>query len=214
MAKNLGNISNEFNFEGIVESLNTPNNGFKDVISILDENGSLKQTSDARAQETMSKLFAAGYKDPVWNNLTFFPNTHFSEGIVHFLDKKLGTVCTQCWINRVPPGAVVPPHTDWDGREEELEKLGELFRYSLHIGQPDPGHMFWLEGDCLYMEDEGQLYQWNDSGALHGGGNSGYTNKYLLIYRGLKPHTKFDFEYVWQEDNDSVLLKLKDGTII
>jgi hypothetical protein len=216
MAKHIGNISKEFDFSGIIKSILDESNGHRDIVTVFDKDGNPRSDlpEGSFLRKLTEDLYKAGYKDPVWNGITYYPYTHFPEDIVYFLDKKFGTICTQCWINKVKPNAGVAPHRDWDDREEELSKWGESVRYSLHLGDPDPGHIFWIEGQCMYMQPQGEIYQWDDPLSLHGGSNSGYTNKYLLVYRGIKPYKKFDFEYVWQNDNDSVKFKLPDGRII
>lgn len=216
MAKRIGNISEEFDLSNIIKEIQKPDNGYRDVVRIFDKNGNLNKEmlEEPLSESVIVDLYNAGYKDPVWNGITYYPHTHFSEDIVYFLDKKFGTICTQCWINKVKPGSIVAPHRDWDGREKQISKLGESLRYSIHLGDPDPGHIFWLEGQCMYLQSNGELYQWDDPLSLHGGSNSGYTDKFLFVYRGLKPFKQFKYEYIWQTDNDSVKIKLEDGTVV
>lgn len=160
-------------------------------------------------------LIKSGYSDPiVVGPAPFEPGIHFDTSIVYYLDKLLGAVCTQCWLNTLNPGQIAIPHRDRDGREDDLSKLGDLFRVTIHIGEPQYGQFFWIEDTSLYMQPHGEAWQWSSSAALHGGANLSYEKKRLLIYRGLIPNKSFDYEYIWGKGENSVLLKLKDGTII
>jgi len=215
MGQFIKNIAQEFDFSRIMEALST-DNAYRDVVKVFDDNGGVRTDlpEGSYFRELSESLYKAGYKDPVWNGLTFYPHTHFDESIVYFLDNMFGTICTQCWINKVSPGKIVAPHRDWDDREDLLKEYGTAVRYSIHLGEPDPGHVFWLENYCHYLEEHGNLYKWNDPLSIHGGSNSGLTNKYLLVYRAIIPYEVFNFEYVWQTDNDSVKIRLDNGTII
>jgi len=214
MAVFLENISKKFNLSDIMKSVNDLTLGHRDIIRMYDEDGKPLYDNSKETLEFVKKVKDAGLKDPIWDNFTLYPNTHFSEDIVYFLDKLLGTVCTQCWINRVRPGITATRHRDFDNRESELLKFGNLERYSLHLGKPEIGHIFMVENVAMYMQEEGNLYKWDDHMAEHAGANAGFTYKALFIYRGLRLKEPLEYEYVWQTDNDSVLLKLKDGTII
>ena len=210
MAKFVDNISNQFDLGPIVHAVNDINNGHHDIIRMYGEDGTQLMPDE------FIKVYGveAGLKDPLWDNYTLYPHTHFPEAIVHFLDNLLGTICTQCWINRVRPGVCAIRHKDFDNREDKLAELGVLERYSLFLGKPEIGHVFMVEGTAYYMEEHGNLYKWDDHMSEHAGANAGLKHKNLFIYRGLRLYKPLDFEYVWQTDNDSVLLKLKDGTII
>lgn len=223
MAKNLGNISNKFDFTDIFNDLEK----FKDLevtVNVIEEFKEYEKhsTPEKMLEESsdfqwVGHLVKAGYRDPIWiGPPTFNPSVHFKTDIVHFLDNLLGTYCTQCWINKTLPGSVSCPHFDIDEREEILSRYGVLKRYTIHIGEPDVGHIFVVEGKCMHMEPHGEIYEWDENLSVHAGANIGLTPKYLLIYRGLVPFEPFEYEYVWDEidDNNSVRLRLSDGTVI
>lgn len=223
MAKRICNIANDFDFSDIFSDIEK----FKDEVMVINCIEEYKERLKTITQEEMLKespdyqwvanLVNAGYRDPLWiGPPTYNPSIHFKTDIVYFLDKLFGTYCTQCWINKTLPGSMSCPHFDMDEREEILSKYGTLKRYTIHIGEPDFGHIFVVEGTCMYMQPHGEVYEWDQNLSLHAGANIGLTPKYLLIYRGLVPHEPFDYQYVWDEinENNSVRLKLSNGDII
>lgn len=219
MADFFGNISNEYDFWKIVEAVKSTNGYsewdylFKDIDKKISK---LHLYPDA---DWAIPLYRAGYQEPMWNGIGYSPGVQFGGQVVEVLDRLFGTICTQCWVNKLPVDRLAAAHKDRDGREDELLKLGKLVRYHMHLGDPDPGHVFWVENKSHYMESHGNCYKWNDYLSLHGGSNTGYTDKMIMIYRGLIPHEPFNFKYVWSEGSgvgawDDVRLKLDDGRII
>jgi len=219
MTKRIGNIAENFDLYNILDQIKPYENEaieeheiekFRNKIEKNDPEVDILPDYD-----WIIPLVKSGYSDPIIVGPSpFEPGVHFDTDIVYFLDKLLGTICTQCWINTLNPGQNAVPHRDRDGREEKLQELGELIRVTVHLGDPEYGQIFWIEDTCLYMQPHGEAWQWSSPTALHGGTNLSYTQKRLLIYRGLKPYKDFNYEYVWEQGENSVLLKLDDGSII
>jgi hypothetical protein len=219
MAKFLGNIADKYDFWKIVQDVKTSDGYsewdylFKDIDKKI---SNMHLYPDA---DWAMPLHSAGYQEPMWNGIGYSPGIQFDGEVIKVLDKMFGTICTQCWINKLPIDRLAAAHKDRDGREEVLLKLGTLVRYHVHLGDPDPGHVFWVENKCHYMEKHGNCYKWENYLSLHGGSNTGYTDKLIMIYRGLIPHEPFEFDYVWSEGTgvgawDDVRLKLADGRIV
>jgi hypothetical protein len=219
MAKFFGNIADKYNFEKILDDVKATEGYtewdylFKDIDKKIED---IENHPDA---DWVIPLYNAGYQEPMWNGMGYSPGIQFTGDVVSVLGELFGTICTQCWINRLPIDRIASAHKDRDGREKELLELGTLVRYHVHLGEPDPGHIFWVENKCHYMEAHGNCYKWDDYLSLHGGANTGYTDKFIMIYRGLIPFKPFNFEYVWSEGTgggawDDVRLKLDDGRII
>lgn len=219
MATFFGNIAHAYDFRSIIEKVKT-SQGYQEwdyLFKDIDKKLAL-ETLPADS-DWILPLYQAGYQDPQWNGLGYSPGIQFEGDVIPVLDKLFGSICTQCWINKLPINRSAPAHRDRDGREEELSKLGTLVRYSIHLGDPDPGHVFWVEGHAHYMEEHGNCYKWDDYLSLHGGSNTGYTDKFIMIYRGLIPYENLDYKYVWSEGTgvgawDDVRLQLPDGRIV
>lgn len=216
MATYFGNISDEFDLNLIMSQLTNSKGYGGDIYYFKDYDKHLelyRKTGSPSDMSWIESLYNAGYKDPISTATTHNPGAHFSEDIIYFLDKRFGTYCAQSWVNKLPPGKFIPLHVDND-HKDHLAKYGTLETYSIHLGDPDPGHVFFLENTCCYMEPQGTVYKWNDPFCLHAGANLGYTDKYILLYIGLRPHTPFNFEYIWSDNMDPIQMKLENGTII
>lgn len=219
MAKFFGNIADKYDFRKIVEEISSKEGNVE--WDYLFQNLEIKKERIHLIPDAdwAIPLYEAGYQEPFWNGIGYSPGVQFSGDVIKVLDNLFGSICTQCWINKLPVDRLAAAHKDRDGREDELLKLGKLVRYHIHLGDPDPGHVFWLEGKCHYMEEHGNCYQWDDSLSLHGGSNTGYKDKMIMIYRGLVPYDNLNFQHVWSEGTgggawDDVRLKLDDGKIV
>jgi hypothetical protein len=216
MTTRIGNISKEFDLEKMLGQLRS-NPGYEaDICYFENYKNNLqtyKKTGIPSDMKWVIPLFEAGYKDPINRAATHNPGVHFDSDIIYFLDKKLGTYCVQAWVNRLEPGQFMPLHIDNDKKDHLLE-YGELESYSIHIGEPQPGHLFFIENHCHYMEPSGEMYKWNDRFSLHGGANIGYTTKYILIYQGLRPKQPFNFTYKWSDNMTPISMELDNGTIL
>lgn len=210
------NIQQEFDTDKIYQELKNSNGYGGDIFffteyeTLLD---SYIKTGEPKDMEWVKSLYNAGYVDPITHAYTHNPGVHFCPDIIYFLDNYLGTICLQSWVNELRPGEFLPLHKD-DDNKDHLEELGTIEMYCVHIGDPDPGHLFFLENHCCYMEPPGTVYKWDNRFSLHGGANIGYTNKYILLYLGLRPHESFEFEYVWSYNMEPMQIKLSDGKIL
>ena len=216
MTKKVGNIANDFDLNQLMTQLETSAGYGGDICYYTDYEANVKafkETGEPRDIEWVSKLYSAGYKDPISHTHTLTPGVHFDETIIFYLDNLLGTYCATSWVNKLKPGNFLPMHRDYDSKDH-LMKYGTLEMYSIHLGNPDPAHVFIIEDTCHHLEPMGEIYQWDNITSLHAGFNIGYTNKYLLLYLGIRPFESFDHEYIWSDNMDPVRMRLKDGTII
>lgn len=210
------NLSDEINFDEFMSNLTV---GFQEEMYMFDENGNVPDDLEGEDKEFAEKIHKAGYKDPIGCDMLYYPHFHFDEKIVYQLDKIFGTVCTMFWINRALPGRAILPHVDVDEREDELEEYGELIRYHIHVGKPEPGHIF-IQGETVFhMEKQGNCYRWDDHRGIHSGSNTGLSPKFLMSYRGLildPEHRDLfkDHSYIWNGEQETVRIKLKDGRIL
>lgn len=214
MAKFFGNITDQIDLDKLRSSLAV---GHQEELYGFNPDGSLPENLDEEDKEYITSIHAAGYKDPICNDMLFYPHYHFDEQYVYTLDRIFGAVCNMCWVNRAVPGRVIIPHRDFDEREELLEQYGTMVRYHIHIGEPQFGHVFVLKDKAFYMQDQGNCYEWDHYSDLHSASNSGLKNKFLFSYRGIRPNDPelFEgYEYIWSDIEESVRIKLKNGTIL
>lgn len=84
------------------------------------------------------------------------------------------------WITSVPPGYCVPWHVDYTDDEEEMLKQGKVLRFICNMSEPKWGQVFILEDHVFHMEEQGNVYQWDDWQNWHGGMNMGLETKFLF----------------------------------
>jgi hypothetical protein len=213
MAKYYGNLNDTISTTELVNSLGA---GQFELCYLYDEHGEVKsEFLDGVQRENVLNWKRAGYPDPICNGVIHCPYFDFDAKFLYAINKRLGIVSDRCAISVTKPGQVIAPHTDVDGREEELRKFGELKGFHIHLSAPVPGHVFMIEGESYYMQEDGAIYAWDEWDSPHSGANAGLETRYIIAIRGIKPYEPFDYEYVWNEHNPEYLqFKLKDGRVI
>lgn len=183
MIKFIGNCSHIINWQEVVENLadqspayvgprhrkDDPVQGISDIAELWDKAG-YKLTENSGT---------AG-----WD--MFFPKINFSESIVDKFSDFVGIDTVNAWISRVNPGMVSPWHWDANDNEEKYKLMPDMLRFSCHISRPSPGHIFIIEDQCFYNQEQGNIYQWPSRKSWHGGANCGLTPKYLFNIFGHK----------------------------
>lgn len=116
------------------------------------------------------KARAAGYRDDsiyFWmfdrNNTNFFINPPFINGNFHW------------WITKMLPGNFMPMHVD---PHTQYEKNSNRFWMPLQDWQP--GHIFMYEDSVITNYKAGDVWKYENSGALHGAANIGHTPRIIL----------------------------------
>lgn len=213
MAKYIGNLNEVVSTKELLDSLGE---GMYEVCYMRDEQGRLKEELlDGVQAENVSNWDRAGYPDPICNGVIHCPHFHFDDKFLHAINQRLNIIADRCAISVTRPGQVIAPHTDVDGREESLRSIGEIKGFHIHIGEPDPGHVFMIENQTFYMQDCGAIYEWDQWDSPHSGANAGLTTRYVIAIRGVRPSTPLNYEYVWDENEMEYLrFKLDDGRII
>lgn len=207
----IGNIEHVVEGHSLISCLGE---GREEVLTMRDEHGNLRE--DCQGQEFAERVYAAGYPDPVCSGKMFYGGLDFPANWIYKLDKIFGTVAIRCIVNRTDPGMIVPPHYDVpdEEREESLKKFGTIEAYHVHIGDPTEGQILMIERQALHMQENGNCYKWDDYLNWHSASNVSYETKYVLLYKGLRPFTEFEYTYEFCEEDDNVLIVLEDGTKI
>ena len=159
-------------------------------------------------KEFHPKLIESGYTDPAWVGKSYWANVHVPKELIYELDQVFGTVCSGFNISELTVGNIAPPHQDVEFREKFYRKFGTYKRFHIHIGQPQFGHAFFVDGKCHYMEDHGAAYVWDDPDAWHAGVNAGFVTKYVISYKGIVFNDNRKVKYKFSDKNTA------DGCII
>lgn len=113
-----------------------------------------------------------------WVN--YYPGKDYDDSTISVLEDLLKVKHIRSWISRIDPGYCTPWHWDTDDREQEYLKLGNLRRFSCHIGEPEFGHVFLIGKEAHYFQEQGNLHEWSSHHAWHAGINCGLTPKFLF----------------------------------
>lgn len=181
MAEYIGNTSNIINWQSIVDSLHDSepayigprHSGNDDIIGIKE----MAKLWDDAGFVLLKDGGTAG-----WD--MFFPEKHFDKSIVDIFANFVNVDPIDCWISRIRPGNMTPWHWDCNDKEDYYSKLNTA-RFTCHISKPSNGHISLVEGDCLYLQEQGNVYKWPARTSWHGGINIGLTDKYLFNFFGV-----------------------------
>lgn len=221
MAKLIGNINKELDCDQLLQDLK---GGFREYQTFRDKDGNIDRVSqmlinDPRADERLVKVIKANYPGPMCDGL-IYTGSHFPEKYIRRLDNYLGTVCLRVVVSEFDPGKVTVPHYDYarekdQAAEQKLRELGTIEGYHVHLGEPEEGHGFMIEGVCCYMQEQGNIWKWDDYLSWHSAVNTGWNPKRILSYFGLRPHNPLPpHKYVYNPKSEGVLLEFEDGTTL
>jgi len=145
------------------------------------------QNTDGRFDEIIQLWQHAGYdKAGTVEWINYYPGKHFDAKIIEDYSSWLGYKCIRAWVSSIRPGRYAPYHWDIDDAEEEHLKLGELTRFTTHMGISEPGHVFIVDNQVFSNQESGYTHQWSNHRAWHAGGNCGFKKKWLFNFIGVK----------------------------
>lgn len=178
MSKYIGNCNHCIDWNSLILTLSTASpaytgprhSGADDIIGIKD----IQKKWDDAGYVLHSSNGSAG-----WD--MFFPGKQFEVSYVSRFAEFVGMRKVEsAWVSRVNPGMMTPLHWDANDSEEEYAKLPDMARFSCNISSPQAGHVLVVDDECLYMQPQGSVWQWNSRKSWHAGANFGYTPKYLF----------------------------------
>lgn len=178
----LGNITTEINCDDIINQCQrhdvAPSHGHMDL-SIDNEyyDESIKQNNT---------LQQAGYDHNTVEYRHYQSGIHFDTNIQDVFGKFVNATPLMCWISELRPGKCTPWHWDINPWENEHKKLGTLVRHFCFLSKPAAGHLFVVDKDAYYYEDQGAVYQYPDIHSWHAGTNIGVGSKFLLTFTGYQ----------------------------
>jgi hypothetical protein len=181
MIKFLGNTSSIIDWNNIVDSIKGQTPGYVGPRHSVDDDIFYIKEMDKLWKDAGFKLIKEG-GTAGWD--MFFPGTHFDASVVTKFADFINVDPVDCWISRIHPGNMTPWHWDCNDKEEEYSKLN-INRYTCNISEPQYGHAIMVEDDCLYLQEQGSVWQWPSRTSWHGGINCGFAPKYLLNFSGI-----------------------------
>jgi len=158
------------------------------LIKTLSVNDGISITPDPIKWKLDTPGYTEIYKN--WNDakfntqaiewINYYPGVHYSNDVTLKLSNYLKMIPLRSWISRINPGYFAPWHWDVDDNELEYLKKGYPKRISCFIEKPVHGHIFIVEDEYLFNQEQGTIYQWADYKNWHSGINAGLTPKYML----------------------------------
>lgn len=221
MATLIGNVNEILDCSGLINDLD---GGHREYHTFRDKDGNIDRISkllikDSAADERLVKVIQANYPGPMCDGL-IYTGCHFPEKYVQRLDQYLGTACVRVVVSEFDPGKITVPHYDFarekdQDAEQKLLDLGDIEGYHVHLGDPEEGHGFMIEGICCYMQEQGNIWKWDNYLSWHSAVNTGWNPKRILSYFGLRPHRPLPpYSYKFNPKDECVQLVFEDGTII
>ena len=111
-------------------------------------------------------------------------NFYDTKEIETILSKQLEVTPLRSWISCLEPGWITGYHYDIDDNEQEYLKYGKIKRYSIFVSKPNLGHIFILDKEYHFNNDQGKILEWNNYKDWHSGINAGLANKYMFHLLG------------------------------
>jgi hypothetical protein len=179
----LGNIGSIFDCEKLISQLAIHDG------ELHTTNISLSPDNPEYANHLAQKKLAteAGYDtNGAMEFRHYKPGRHFDKEFVDIFSNFVKATPLVIFVSEIQPGKMAPWHWDIDQFETEHSKLGTLVRYHLHLSKPSPGHVFIVDDQVFYNEEQGNVYQWGNRKAWHAGTNCGMYPKYLFSFKGYQ----------------------------
>jgi len=129
----------------------------------------------------------AGYNlsEIVWYD--YYPGQHFPIEVQDTFSKFVGAKPLRVFISEVFPGVVIPYHWDVEDKEKEwLSNYGQLYRYVCCIDKPRIGAGLFFDHGHLYLNNQGDVYEWDNYKDYHSSANSGEHPSYYFHFLGYK----------------------------
>jgi hypothetical protein len=117
-----------------------------------------------------NKAREAGYKDDAVYFYMFDQNSVSFNVIPPFITEKY-----HWWITKMLPGNFMPVHRDPHALYQKNSK-----RYWIPLQDWQPGHIFMYEDRVITDYKAGDVWVYEEAGALHGAANIGYTPRLVL----------------------------------
>lgn len=135
-------------------------------------------------QKSTDELRKLGYNEHNVKFKHYSFGKHFDKWFAEELGRITNVTPVMCVVSSIEPGCMVPWHVDYNPWENEHKQHGELHRFLCFIDKPQNGHVFMVEDESFYYEEQGNVYKYPSIHSYHAGANAGLTTKYLLTMTG------------------------------
>jgi hypothetical protein len=147
-----------------------------------DDNGLL-----SAYREVIGNWQTAGYKldQVVWYD--YYPGEHFPIEVQDSFSQFINAKPLRVFVSEVWPGVTIPYHWDVEDKEEEwIDKYGQLYRFVCCMDNPNIGAGLFFDKEFLYMNKQGDTFEWSNYKNYHSSANGGDQPSYYFHFLGYK----------------------------
>lgn len=186
MSKYVGNILSKIDCDQLLKDISN----YKDQVPVFTGPGYIApgELFHEKYIDIMDKLTSAGYfsnSDVEFRH--YNAGIHYDKNINDIFGEIVGATCLSSFISEVRPGKCAPLHKDILKYEATPEKYNNaLVRYVCFIDKPKFGQAFIIEETCLYMVEQGSIYQFPKLDSWHAGLNAGLEPKFIMTWTGYQ----------------------------
>lgn len=188
----LGNTEDLIDWNSVISDCqkNFKNADKNTVTSVVDR-------SEAEAKDDNSLL--ASYREVIgnWQNAgynldqivwyDYYPGEHFPIEVQDKFAQFINAKPLRVFVSEVMPGVTIPYHWDVEDKEEEwLETYGQLYRFVCCMDKPNIGAGLFFDKDFLYMNKQGDTYEWTNYKDYHSSANGADKPSYYFHFLGYK----------------------------
>lgn len=192
MSVYVGNTGNKIDWDEIIKLCQQQIDSAdkNTVISVVDRSEATASHDDKLLgyyRNIIETWKQAGYnlEQIVWYD--YYPGVHFPIEVQDIFSEIVQAIPLRVFISEVWPGHMVPYHWDVEDKEEEWLKLnGNLHRYVCCIDKPRYGSVLSFDDNCLYYNDQGDIYKWKNYKDFHSSANAGEFPSYYFHFLGYK----------------------------
>lgn len=120
--------------------------------------------------------------------INYYGGEDYDDTVNQLFSEWVGMTMCRAWVSRMDPGWTAAYHWDVDDDEEEFLKLGDLYRFSVQIGENVPGQCFIVEEEVFHNKPSGEVYQWDNYRQYHAAANCGLKPWFLYNFIGARKH--------------------------
>jgi hypothetical protein len=191
--KFIGNTSDIIDWDRVIQSCknNFDTADKNTVTSVVDRSEAGQETEDNWLLNNYRSVIGtwknSGYNlsEIVWYD--YYPGQHFPIEVQDIFSEFVKAKPLRVFISEVLPGAVVPYHWDVEDKEKEwLNAYGQLYRYACCIDKPRIGAGLFFDEDYLYLNNQGDVFEWANYRDYHSSANSGEHPSYYFHFLGYK----------------------------
>ena len=189
--KYLGNTDNKIDWDNVIQLCQSRDDGDKNTVTSVVDRSEAEAIGDQTLLNSYRNVIGtwqkAGYNlsEIYWYD--YYPGIHFPQEVCDIFAEIIGAKPLRVFVSEVFPGVAIPYHWDVEDKEEQwLTEYGMLYRYVCCIDKPRPASVLAFDTECLYYNNQGDIYEWKSYRDFHSAANGGESPQYYFHFLGYK----------------------------